>query len=123
MSQEEEEGYIKTTTHNYVSRKAVIDGAKQVEIKGRTILHDGVRVRGDWQVVRIGRYCEIGASTTLGPPVNALQKGKYIPVVIGSHTYIGENCEIRASAIGSSEFCMKESFRCDKQPAAVLHVY
>jgi carbonic anhydrase/acetyltransferase-like protein (isoleucine patch superfamily) len=98
------EGYIKTTTHNYVSRKAVIDGAKQVEIKGRSILHDGVHVRGDLQIVRIGRYCEIGLSTILQPPVNAIQrKGKYIPMVIGSHTHIGESCEIRSSAIGSSE--------------------
>lgn len=102
MSQEE--GYIKTTTHNYVSRKAVIDGAKQVEIKGRSILHEGVKVRGDIQIVRIGRYCEIGASTTLAPPNNPLNQGKHIPMVIGSHTHIGQNCEIYAAAIGSSEY-------------------
>jgi dynactin 5 len=105
MSQDEEEGYIRTTTHNYVSRKATIDGAKQVEIKGRSILHEGVRVRGDLQIVRIGRYCEIGTATMIEPPVHALQKEKHAPVVIGSHTHIGANCDIRASAIGSSEFC------------------
>ncbi|KAG7357406.1 carbonic anhydrase [Nitzschia inconspicua] len=101
MSSLEEEGYIKTTTHNYISRKATIDGAKQVEIKGRSILHEGVHVRGDLQIVRIGRYCEIGTSTTIEPPVNALQNSKHVPVVIGSHTHIGANCEIRSSAIGS----------------------
>jgi dynactin 5 len=99
------DGYVKTTTHNYVSRKAVIDGARQVEIKGRSILHDGVQVRGDLQIVRIGRYCEIGPSTILQPPVNVIQKrGKFVPMVIGSHTHIGENCDIRASAIGSSKY-------------------
>ena len=46
MENEKEDGFIKTTTHNYVSRKATIDGAKQVEIKGRSIIHD-VKIRGD----------------------------------------------------------------------------
>jgi hypothetical protein len=104
METAEEEGYIKTTTHNYVSRRAVIDGARQVEIKGRTILHDGVRVRGDLQTVRMGRYCEVGSSTLLEPPPNPYQKERWIPMVIGSHTHIGSHCEIRAAAVGSSKY-------------------
>jgi len=98
---EETGGYIKTTTHNYVSRKATVDGAKQVEIKGRSILQDGVHVRGDLAVVRIGRYCEVGSNTTLEPPLHPLDKSKRIPLVIGSHTRIGEDCQIHAAAIGS----------------------
>jgi dynactin-5 len=101
MASETDEGYIKTTTHNYVSRKATIDGAKQVEIKGRSILQEGVRVRGDLAIVRIGRYCEIDAQTLLEPPNHPLNRSKNIPIVIGSHTHIGTNCEIRAAAIGS----------------------
>jgi dynactin-5 len=104
MSSEEnqsEEGYIKTTTHNYVSRKAIVDGAKQVEIKGRSILQEGVHVRGDLAIVRIGRYCELDADTTLQPPAHPLNPSKHIPLVIGSHTHIGSNCHIRAAAIGS----------------------
>jgi dynactin-5 len=106
---QEDEGYIKTTTHNYVSRNATIDGAKQVEIKGRSILHQGVKVRGDLQIVRIGRYCEIGPSSILEPPSSPFQSAKYIPMVIGSHSHIGQDCEIRAAAIGSSKlffFCL-----------------
>lgn len=103
MDTSEDESYIKTTTHNYVSRKAVIDGAKQVEIKGRSILQEGVRVRGDLQIVRIGRYCEVGSSTVLEPPPNPYQTEKFIPMVIGSHTHIGRDCDIRAAAIGSSK--------------------
>jgi dynactin-5 len=105
----EETGYIKTTTHNFVSRQAKIDGAKQVEIKGRSILEEGVHVRGDLHIVRIGRYCDIGRNTILEPPLNPLMKNaseykqKYIPMAIGSHTKIGENCEVYAAAIGSSE--------------------
>ena len=105
-----EDDYIKTTTHNYVSRKAIIDGARRVEIKGRSILHKGVRVRGDLQIVKIGRYCEIGESTSLEPPLYPYQKEKRIPMIIGSHTHIGKDCEIQGAAIGSSK-CKKESPR------------
>ena len=101
MSESDEEGYIKTTTHNYVSRKATIEGARQVEIKGRSILQDGVRVRGDLAIVRIGRYCEIDSKTLLEPPNHPFEKSKKIPIVIGSHSHIGSNCEIRAAAVGS----------------------
>lgn len=99
--------YIKTMTHNYVSRKAIIDGAKRVEIKGRSILHKGVKVRGDLQIVKIGRYCEIGELTSLEPPGNPFQKDKRIPMVIGSHTHIGKECDIQGAAIGSSKWTNK----------------
>lgn len=107
---EEEDDYIKTTTHNYVSRKAIIDGARRVEIKGRSILHKGVHVRGDLQMVRIGRYCEIGPSTSLEPPLVPYQKEKRVPMIIGSHTHIGKNCEIQGAAIGSSKWRRERPF-------------
>ena len=99
-----DDSYIKTTTHNYVSRKAIIDGAKRVEIKGRSMLHKGVRVRGDMQIVKIGRYCEIGESTSLEPPSHPFEKEKRIPMIIGSHTHIGKGCVIEGAAIGSSKW-------------------
>jgi len=99
MSQDlEESPYIKTTTHNYVSRKAMIAGAKQVELKGRSIVQEGVKVRGDLARVRIGRYCRIETGSLLEPPLSQKQR---VPQVIGSHTYIGEDCQIHAAAIGS----------------------
>jgi dynactin-5 len=101
MSEGIEEGFIKTTTHNYVSRKATIDGAKQVEIKGRSIIQDEVHVRGDLAIVRIGRYCVFEEGSLLEPPIHPFNNSKNIPVVIGSHTHIGSKCEIRAAAIGS----------------------
>lgn len=102
-NEEENDTYIKTTTHNYVSRKAIIDGAKQVEIKGRSIIHKGVKVRGDLQIIKIGRYVEINSLTLLEPSQNPYQKEKHIPMIIGSHTHIGKECSIRAAAIGSSK--------------------
>jgi dynactin 5 len=114
-----EVGYIKTTTQNFVSRRATIEGAKQVELKGRSILQDHVRVRGDLAIVRIGRYCEIDTHTVLEPPLppstmipsssSSQSKSqepavvqKRIPMTIGSHTHIGKSCKIHAAAIGST---------------------
>jgi len=94
-------GYIKTTTHNFVSRKAIIDGPKQVEIRGRSILQDGVHIRGDLAMIRIGRYCEIDIHTILEPPMHPFDPSKRIPIIIGSHTHIGSNSTIAAAAIGS----------------------
>mmetsp|Transcript_10108 Transcript_10108/g.27712 ORF Transcript_10108/g.27712 Transcript_10108/m.27712 type:complete len:185 (-) Transcript_10108:371-925(-) len=94
------EGYIKTTTHNFVSRQAKIQGAKQVELKGRSILQKDVTVRGDLAVIRIGRYCEIDEGTVIEPPVHPMTK-KHVHVVIGSHSRIGKACTVRAAAIGS----------------------
>lgn len=96
-----EEGYIKTTTHNFVSRQAKIDGARQVEIKGRSVLQPRVHVRGDLAIVRIGRYCEIEEDTLVEPPKHPFQKDSHVPMVIGSHTHIGARCEVFAAAIGS----------------------
>merc|ERR1712216_230078 len=51
-------------------------------------------------IVRIGRYAEIGHSTELIPPEHPFQKGKFFPMIVGSHTRIGENCTIQTAGIG-----------------------
>jgi len=104
----DDDTYIKTTTHNYVSRRAIIDGAKQVEIRGRSIIFEKVKVCGDLSIIKIGRYVEIGSSTLLEPSQNPYNQDnnnskKYIPMIIGSHTHIGKECTIQAAAIGSSK--------------------
>ena len=101
--------YIQTTSNNYVSRKAIIDGAKQVELKGRSILVDGVHIRGDLAPVRIGRYCWVDSNTLIQPPPQMGEHGEntstntnlYVPVSLGSHTSIGKDCVLEAAAVGS----------------------
>ena len=100
-----ESDYIKTTTHNFISRKAVIEGPRQVELKGRSIVHDGVKIRGEAGIVRIGRYVWIDPGTELEPspflnPTTGTTN-KCVPMMIGNHTKIESNCTIRAAAIGS----------------------
>jgi dynactin 5 len=85
---------------------------------------EGVHIRGDLAVIRMGRYCLVQANTRIQPPPfpgqqeqapdSSLADGrdgteaatttatKFVPVSIGSHTVIGKDCLIQAAAVGSS---------------------
>jgi dynactin-5 len=116
--------YIQTSTGNWVSRRAVIENARHVELKGRSIVHANTQFKATdsptgW--IRTGRYCHVGAGTTIQPAVlpahhrqqNRTQQhaadgtekdtdtDQHVPVTIGSHTIIRENCRLQAAAVGS----------------------
>jgi dynactin-5 len=106
--------YIQTAiTNNYISRRAILDDSKSVEMKGRSIIYPHAHLRNS---VRIGRYCQIQAHTILQPPLPTSHPGRAAAnedsssantvrnqsMTIGSHTMIGQHCMIEASAIGSN---------------------
>ena len=62
--------YIKTTTHSYVLRGATLDSPKCVELKGRIVVHDGARLRGDRAPIRIGRYSWLDRNCLMEPPAH-----------------------------------------------------
>ena len=110
--------YIKTSTGNIVSRKALICKPQAVELPGgRCIICDDVIIRGDLAPVQVNKYSKIGAGTVLRPGTVmtlAAASGKeadaaepptptlrFIPMTIGSHTQIGSNCIIEAAVIGT----------------------
>ena len=107
--------YIQTTTNSYVSRAAWIEGPKFVELKGRSVVQAGARLRGDRAPIRIGRYCLLDNDCAIEPPslpspsLSATssaasedkEEEKHIPVTIGAHTVIGAQATIQAAAIGS----------------------
>jgi len=72
----EQEGFVKTANQNYVSRKSVIHGTRNVEMKGKSIIHPHCQIRGDFANIRIGRYCHIGSHTILRPPSYQTSLGK-----------------------------------------------
>jgi dynactin 5 len=104
-------GYIQTSTQNYVSRKAVVEQPSRVELKGKSILEEGCILRGDLAVIRMGRYCYVGSRTTLSPApadndcttTNNPPK-LYIPMIVRGNVYIGPDCKIEASAIGTNVY-------------------
>lgn len=89
-----DDGFIKTASHNYVSRKATVEGPQKVELKGKSVLMDGVVVRGDLGLrIQMGRYVMVGKDTTLTPCE--------APMVIRGHVTIGKSCDIQTASIGS----------------------
>lgn len=97
----EEVGYIKTATHNYVSRQAVVNNPSKVELKGKSVLKPGVKIRGDLAVIRMGRYCTIEERSDLSPPTLG---AKNVPMILRGNIVVGEDCKIEASAIGTNVF-------------------
>jgi len=102
MTSADESGYIKTATHNYVSRQAVVSNPSKVELKGKSILQPGVKIRGDLAIVRMGRYCFVGNETTLSPA--PLGDDKYVHMILRGNVVIGNHCNIQAGAIGTNVY-------------------
>jgi dynactin-5 len=123
-----EDGYIRTAAQNLVSRSATIWGARNVELRGKSVVEAAAEIRGgegggdggaaapgaagnsSGGKIRIGRYCHIGRGCVIEPAyvddvsntdadVTARRR---LPLVIGSNTSVGPNCLVRAAAIGSS---------------------
>lgn len=94
--------YIHTTTHNYISRQATIEGARQVELKGRNIIEPNVHLHGQRAVIRVGRFVRFDEGVTVIPPSHPAEgNNENIPVTIGSHTWIEASAKIEAAAVGS----------------------
>ena len=111
LSEYIESDYICTTSGNRISRKSTVVNAKALEVpSGRvTILH-GVTLRSDLAKILINKYTYINENTIIRPPYQIIMKEsandvnpvslKFIPLTIGSHTYIGKNCVVEAAVIG-----------------------
>lgn len=114
--------FIKTTSGNNISRKSIVINAKALEVpSGRIIILNNVTLRSDLAKVLINKYTFINENTIIRPPYQMIINDKedlsfppklshnpitlkYIPMTIGSHTYIGKNCIIEAAVIGLGVF-------------------
>ncbi|CAM9520543.1 unnamed protein product, partial [Heterosigma akashiwo] len=100
--------YIKTSTSNYVSKKAKVFGAQYVTLKGQSIVEPNVTIRGDLAPVKIDRYCFLAESSVIRPSYTVLpEKCSYMPIQIGSGVHIGENSIVQAGQIGSNVYIGK----------------
>mmetsp|Transcript_13399 Transcript_13399/g.19166 ORF Transcript_13399/g.19166 Transcript_13399/m.19166 type:complete len:216 (+) Transcript_13399:44-691(+) len=140
-NEENENGYIQTSSQAYVSRQANLYGPKNVVLLGKTVIQPGCIIRGDFEsMITVGRYCHFENGTilrpsyTLLPPtktskdktsISALSSSQqiddwsvqYLPMFIGSHTRIGSNCVIEAASIGSNVRIGKD---CVISPRAIV---
>lgn len=95
--------YIRTATHNYVSRAAIIKDPSRVELKGKSVLKPNVTIRSDLAVVRMGRYCWVDQDTEICPASQG-SDGQYIPVMMRGNVVVERGCRIEASAIGTNVY-------------------
>eukprot|EP00903_Cladosiphon_okamuranus_P017510 g16128.t1 len=100
-----EEDYVKTSTGDFVFKKAHVHGSQNLYLKGKSIIMPGAIIRGELQAIKIGRYCFIGEDTVIRPAYRIEQeeanlKCRFTPLSVGNHTYIGKNCVIESAGIG-----------------------
>lgn len=95
------EDFIQTSTGNVISRSALICKPQSVEIpSGRCIIKKGSIIRGDFAAVQLNKYCYVGEQTVLRPSYTIMAPFRFIPLTIGSHTYIGDDCVVESAVIG-----------------------
>eukprot|EP01071_Lankesteria_metandrocarpae_P006500 Lankesteria_metandrocarpae@DN4380_c0_g1_i1.p1 len=96
-------GYFHTASGTKVSKRSVLCGSQRVHITGRSIIKDGVILRGDLAHLRLGKNVVIGEDCVIHPPTNKI-KGvlQYITLSIGDYVVIGKNSVICATQIGSN---------------------
>ena len=61
------DSYIKTSTGNLVSRKAIIKTSQKVEMKGKCIIKPDCILNSDLAPIRVGRYCYFNEGVILKP--------------------------------------------------------
>eukprot|EP00697_Spironema_sp_BW2_P002262 gnl/Spiro4/13042_TR6916_c0_g1_i1.p1 gnl/Spiro4/13042_TR6916_c0_g1~~gnl/Spiro4/13042_TR6916_c0_g1_i1.p1 ORF type:complete len:198 (+),score=46.40 gnl/Spiro4/13042_TR6916_c0_g1_i1:75-668(+) len=95
-------GFIETQSGNKINRCSILCGSNNIHLHGKTIIHAGTIVRGDLALIKIGKNCIIGEQTILHPGFRRLTSIiAYVPLTIGEHVMIGQNCMISAAIIGS----------------------
>mmetsp|Transcript_20923 Transcript_20923/g.65406 ORF Transcript_20923/g.65406 Transcript_20923/m.65406 type:complete len:209 (+) Transcript_20923:103-729(+) len=116
--------YIQTASGNKVSRQSVLCGSQNISLAGKSIVKPGVILRGDLQLLRIGKFVIIGESSVMRPSYKKY-KGSFafFPMTIGDFVTIGPRSVISAAQIGScvdiGEDCVV-SKRCVVKESSVL---
>jgi dynactin-5 len=96
--------YIQTSTGNKISRQASIVNPNKLEIpSGKVILLPGSKIDCENEKIILNKYVFVSENSSLVPSSITSSTGetKYVPMTVGSHTFIGRNSKIEAGAIGS----------------------
>ena len=100
-----EKDYFTSSNGNIISRGSFIYKPQAVEIpSGRCYIGKDVIIRGDLAAVILNKYCHIESRTVIRPGFTDLKGFRFIPLTIGSHSFIGEDCVVEAAVIGTGCF-------------------
>lgn len=119
VSEFDGDSFIQTSSGNRISRQALISKPQALEIpSGRCVIMPNVIIRCDLAAVQLHKYSFIDEGSLLRPcsimttapsGANGTKEGggdgveyslKFVPLTIGSHTWIGKSCVIEAASIG-----------------------
>mmetsp|Transcript_41294 Transcript_41294/g.93865 ORF Transcript_41294/g.93865 Transcript_41294/m.93865 type:complete len:209 (-) Transcript_41294:64-690(-) len=94
--------YIQTASGNKVSRQSLLFGSQNISLAGKSIVKPGVILRGDLQLLRIGKFVIIGEGSVLRPSYKKY-KGSFafFPMTIGDYVTVGPRSVVSAAQIGS----------------------
>jgi len=96
--------YIESNTGNKICKSSTILTPQALEIPhGRCIIKANVTLRTDLAPLKLDKYVYIDEETSVIPPAVAnadMLAKRYIPMSIGSYSYIGRFCTVEASSIG-----------------------
>ncbi len=95
------EKFIHTTTGNIISRSTVIRKPQALEVPGGkcVVQHDCV-INADLAPIQLNRYVYIDKKCILRPSNSITDPSKFIPLTIGTGTFVGENTLIESAVIG-----------------------
>lgn len=95
--------YAFTRSGNIVAKDANIHGASFVINQGKSYIGHSANIRGDRNngkpIISWGQYVILGDHCSLIP---SERSGKFYPMKLGHHVYVGENSCIQAASIGSN---------------------
>lgn len=94
--------FIQTASGNKVSRQSVLCGSQNISLAGKSTVKPGVILRGDLQLLKIGKYVTLNEQCVLRPPYKKY-KGSFafFPLTIGDFVTVGARTVISAANIGS----------------------
>ncbi|PFH34327.1 putative dynactin p25 [Besnoitia besnoiti] len=94
--------YITTASGNRVGRGTLLFGSQNITLAGRSVVSQGVLLRGDLVSLRFGRYVYLD-DNVLVHPSSYRSKGQtlHVPLTVGDYVTVGRDTVVRAVAIGS----------------------
>mmetsp|Transcript_7979 Transcript_7979/g.15817 ORF Transcript_7979/g.15817 Transcript_7979/m.15817 type:complete len:117 (+) Transcript_7979:66-416(+) len=83
--------YFETTTGNRVSRKSSLYGTQNIRIHGKSLIEEGVVIRGDLANVKMGKFCIIKRDCVLRPSMKIVQdKAVFFMLTLSDNVFIDE---------------------------------
>uniref|UniRef100_A0AC35TTU4 Dynactin subunit 5 n=1 Tax=Rhabditophanes sp. KR3021 TaxID=114890 RepID=A0AC35TTU4_9BILA len=95
--------YFETSTGNKIAKDCGLNGSVNLVLNGKCIVMDKCILRGDLNMIRMGKYCIVKQNCVIRPSYKLYpNKGlMFFTIGIGENVIIEENCVIMAVYVGA----------------------